>query len=608
MDTSPRRVRRTMAVVTIATALVALLSGCQPVRGTNLVPFSTGTAAKTSTSSGQAPTSAPSTSPSVVSSKRTVSPWAVATSATGAFYPDQWARAIRGIGVTTVRGFADREDTYAVTSKAGLSQTGILQWSPSGSALTFPVDDLAGWRAYVAAQVRKFPHTTRWEVWNEPPNFSVDNSAAHYATILAAASQTAKAINPKIRIGIAVKATYLRWLAAAIKDGAKGHYDYITVHPYERTGMLLGGNDEVYASIVPQIRAMLAEVDPARINVPVSFTETGVQIATAGHATSTSMTQQDAADLLVKSYALGLAQGAQQIAWFEPWDGDNNGSGSVVFGLLSRHGTRRPAFTAYASLIAALGKLPNSYGWARGGDGSVLTSFQGTDGGTTVVAWADPRTSPTLRFGSTATITDPSTGATTHGTSVTLTRHPVIVHVPGSGGNALARRTATHTTAVVAATAERVAGTTATRAATVSGDGASNGLTWINAPASTTVAGVRAIPAGSSSVIRLFVSPTFASWHTTHLRLTIRAYGLADGAGFNLRYDASRGVNQLNYAAQTSASGGWRSIAKGRWTTVTYDLPDASLSGTYGYTMILDSDSTGYSQFAVSSMKLSVVH
>ena len=71
-------------------------------------------------------------------------------------------------------------------------------------------------------------------------------------------------------VGLAAKSAYLYYLDAALKAGAKGHYDYITLHPYEILGTVIAhpGTEPIFLTIASKVRKMLAAQDPGKVNVP----------------------------------------------------------------------------------------------------------------------------------------------------------------------------------------------------------------------------------------------------------------------------------------------------------------------------------------------------
>jgi hypothetical protein len=121
----------------------------------------------------------------------------------------------------------------------------------------------------------------------------------------------------------------VNWIEQTIKAGAKDHFDFIAVHPYETLGVVESdGWEGQYMSIVPTIRKMLAARNPARANVPIWFIEIGRD---AGQGESSQ------AAALVKAFTMAIAQGVTRVDWFEGKDGD-----SGPMGLLRGAGTPFP--------------------------------------------------------------------------------------------------------------------------------------------------------------------------------------------------------------------------------------------------------------------------
>ena len=260
------------------------------------------------------------------------SPWGVAPSHSSSRGIESWAGPIAETGVDWMRGFyqGESERVLAVAAKNGYQVSGILQ-----APASFPVDALPEWKQYVADSIKRTRGKVRyWEVWNEPPNFSQSKSPVDYAKIVVAAYQTAKEVDPTVQVGLAAQSVNLNFLAQALDAGAAGHFDYVTVHPYETLDLVASGWEAQYLSIVPTIRKLLADKSPGKKDVPVWFTEVGEPV-------QKGVTPQRQADTLVKAYVLGLAQGVLRIHWFEPIDGDSGPFGLIAGG--SGSGSRRPS-------------------------------------------------------------------------------------------------------------------------------------------------------------------------------------------------------------------------------------------------------------------------
>lgn len=295
------------------------------------------------------------------------------------------------------------------------------KWNTKDARGTLPVNNLPGWSRYVSEVVKHAKgRIKRWEVWNEPPNGTGrDQTAADYAKIVIAAYDAAKAADPECLVGIAAKSVAVTYLDQAIKAGAKGHFDYVTLHPYEVAGCPIKhpGTEMVYLQIAGTVRKMLAARDPAKANCPIIFTELGC--AAGGQYNIGGPDVQGQA--LVKYYTMGIAQGIACIQWFEGRDGD-----SGPMGLLDGKGTPRPAYTALAQMIKYFGQHPTYLGWVLLSDRHYGFVFQGAKGAV-LAAWASSKATDNVDFGRPVEIVDPLTGNVTQAATCALTTAPILV-------------------------------------------------------------------------------------------------------------------------------------------------------------------------------------
>jgi len=347
-----------------------------------------------------------------------------------------WLPPMIKIGITNLRacrsGFGDVEPAegkwrwdkldndlrYAAANHIELFAllNGKGKWNTKDLPKTLPINNLPAWSTYVRETVKHANGRIRyWEVWNEPPNGTSDAPASDYAKVVVAAYDAAKASDPSCRVGLAAKSVDLNYLDQAIKTGAKDHFDYLTLHPYEVLGCALNrvGTEPVFMSIVPTARKMLAATNPSKANVPIIFTELGCNAAKLGVAVH--------AQALVKAYTMGIAQGVACINWFEGMDGD-----SGPMGLLQADGTPRPAYTAMAQMIQHLGQYPQYLGWVLLNDKDYGFVFQGAKS-TVLITWAPKGATNEVDFGQTVQIVDPMTGNTTTNKTRLLTTAPIFV-------------------------------------------------------------------------------------------------------------------------------------------------------------------------------------
>jgi len=283
-----------------------------------------------------------------------------------------------------------------------------------------PMDDLDGWTAHVTQLVTHTKgHIKYFESWNEPPNGTAKGqTAVDYAKYMIATYNAAKKANPDCMIGMAAQSAHLNYLDQAIRAGAKNHFDYITLHPYETLGvtMSVSGAEPMFMSIVPTVRKMLAETNPERVNCPIWFTEIGYDAKKDGSRENIQ------AYALLKTYTMGIAQGMAVIDWFACRDGD-----SGPMGLLRGDGSPRPSFIAYSKLIESLGPFPEYLGWVLLNDRNYGFVFKGAKGNV-LVTWAPKGATDDLDFGEPVEIIEPLTGTSNKADKYKLTESPIIVN------------------------------------------------------------------------------------------------------------------------------------------------------------------------------------
>lgn len=465
---------------------------------------------------------------------------------------------------------------------------GILLGSPRWNTLdkpgTLPVKNLAAWSRYVTAVVQ---HTKgkvqRWEVWNEPPNFTgKDQTPADYAKLVVSAYDAAKAANPECLIGLAAKSAHVNYLAQVIAAGAKDHFDYITLHPYEILGTVADDarTEPVFMNIVPCVRKMLAEQNPAKAGVPVIFTELGCDVRKGADSQ---------AHALVKAYTMGIAQGVSCIQWFEGRDGD-----SGPLGLLDGKGTPRPSYHAMRHLIEHLGQHPTYLGWVLLNEKHYGFVFKGAETNV-LVAWAHRKDADTVHFGKSVSLVNPLTGGTTQSEECALTVAPILVlgvtddllrqarenkgsPLPWGGDFANARSVSI----------------------TMDGQQVEKGLHTLsgNAVAQAVVAYGGSARAGNVPGGNLFVvDPAFLSYTSTPIEITavVRRNEANDNAGFKLVYESTSGLKM--------AKSGWFTVPDNqRWHIVKWRIEDAQFVNYWGYNFALDSDGNKFNQYYLQSV------
>jgi len=523
--------------------------------------------------------------------------WGVAPSAALTYNPEAWLPAMAEAGAASVRGFHSTPDLDRSTpiTSAGMSVVGILQWS-SGGVHSLPVNDLAGWRRYVTAQVSRYQGRIKyWEVWNEPPNFTADKSPASYAKVVAAAFDAAKAVDPAVQIGLAAKSNHVNWLAESIAAGAAGKFDFVTLHPYEVAALLPQGWEGQFMAIVPRVRAMLRERNPDKADVPVWFTEIGFPATPPAGGGDGAQLQ---ADMLVKIYTMALAQGVARTYWFDPSDSEG-----LTMGLTRADGARRPAWQALRSLRGALGARPAYAGWIQPGNAFYGFVFEAPQG-VALVAWSRAGQSTPLALASDVDVIDPRTGSATRGATPTVSDAPSILIA--AADSAQARQWLGE----AAGSRDRPFAWNGDHGASSSvqmtaGD-APDGVFMVNPPPVTVVGGVAEFDLEGKRGACFAVDPAFLPYATTPIRISVELRGHGRGSpGFNLKYESDASIAKADANGLVNSREGWFRIDRSAFFEKTWTLPNARFVGMYGYNFCLDADSPAHSGFSIRRVTVS---
>ncbi len=460
---------------------------------------------------------------------------------------------------------------------------GNPEWNTSDQPGTMPVNNIAGWSAYVSAVVgHSRDRIKRWEIWNEPPNFTgKDQTPADYAKLVVSAYNAAKAADPDCLIGLAAKSVHVNYLEQVIRAGAKDHFDYITLHPYEVLNGIADniGTEPLFMHIVPTVRKMLAAQNPAKADVPIIFTELGCDLNKGA---------ETQAHALVKAYTMSIAQGVAGIQWFEGMDGD-----SGPLGLLDRNAMPRPSYTAMAQMIRHLGQHPQYLGWVLLNGEHTGFVFQGA-GSTVLVAWGRKGAPDAIRFGERVQIVAPHTGESTAADSYALTTAPILVTgvpqelvrqaqsnqgrpLPWGGDFSNARSVSIVTGAEPSERGlHTLAGDAVARAVIGYGGSARAGD----------------LPGGNLFI----VDPGFMSYTTEPIEITavVRRNAANDNAGFKLVYESTSGFK---------TAGSWYTVPDNReWHTVSWKIDDAQFVSYWGYNFSLVSDGDKYNKYYIQSV------
>jgi hypothetical protein len=495
-----------------------------------------------------------------------------------------WIPQVAALGIHEIRTCSPAQRDYL--TQQGFRFGGLLYGVPPDDTLdapyTLPVKDVPGWTRFVTQKVTEAKGSCQyWELWNEPPNgIGKDQTAGDYAKLLVTTYNAAMAADPKSVVGMCAKSVHVNWLEQTIKAGGKDHFDCIILHPYEVLGLAVehAGTEPVYMNIVPIVRKMLAAQDPAKVHVPIIFTELGYD---AGHG----IDQQ--AYALVKAFTMGIAQGVTCIDWFEGIDGD-----SGPMGLMQADGQKRPSYTAMGQMIQHLGQHPAYLGWVLLNGKDYGFVFEGAQG-KVLITWVPKGTTDTVDFSQPVSVTDPLTGTATTTGNVTLAEAPIIVdHVPDD----LVKQAQDNKTKAFPWDGDY------TNAKSVSITfGATNVEKGLHTQSAASVAadvvdyGGAARAGGVPGGNVFMVDPNFLSYTPTPIEITavVRRNAANDPAGFKLVYESTSGYKNL----------GWYTVPDNKdWHTVSWKITDDEFVSMWGYNFSFDSDGNTYNKYDVKSV------
>ncbi|WP_295799594.1 hypothetical protein [uncultured Microbulbifer sp.] len=525
------------------------------------------------------------------------SPWGVAPSHTSAWNVSVWKDSIYDLRIANVRGFRVDQPALAESlNTTGFELTGILQWSSATSPGSVPSDDLSGWEDYIRATLDTFPYVTHWEVWNEPPNFTNDKNPASYAAVVARAYDVIKSVDPGLQVGLAAKSTHLNYMARTIESGARDKFDFVTLHPYEVLNLVKSGHDVLYMNIVGEVRKMLASLNPGKVSVPVRFTEVGIGLDSN---LSADAAQIDQAAALVKAMTMSIAQGVEKVYWFEPLDAEG-----LKLGLMINGNNPRKALFAFGNLVRLLGDSPVYLGWTRPATGVLQHYFRKNDE-VICISWADSEANFALESGDVDVkvidlVTNKSEGL--RGRSIAVGNNPVVAAYPLSNTEIYDRvKTALGNRSKILLSHDTDFGLV--DEVSIS-PGVENGIRILGESRIATANGEQFFDLSRQQALAMVIDPSFFTHFRENVELVIelRAKKSASSTpGFNLKVDA---YSPAKVAAGENSNSGWNSIASTEFYQKTWKIEDLTSTGSFGYQLQLDSDSTRFSQYEVKKISV----
>lgn len=297
------------------------------------------------------------------------------------------------------------------------------QWATDGLAgagvprgLDLPLDDPGNvWANFMRRAAAYYAErgVRRFVIWNEPDitrdtfGYEFEGSLEDYAQLLKVAALAAREGNPDALIHVA-GTTYwhdvnegrrlyldrlLELLTADPDAEANGTYfDAVTLHIYFRT--------ETVYQIIDETRELLERYGLADKSIWLDETNASPNLDPQWPVTRPrwQITLDQQAAFLVQAAGLGLAAGADHIGVYKFFDW-TLAPGEEAFGLVRVDGSRRPAFDAWAMVIAQLNGVTDAQ--AAQTPRLMVVRLERDDGQSLLMAWSRGPQAAVLRASAT---------------------------------------------------------------------------------------------------------------------------------------------------------------------------------------------------------------
>lgn len=153
--------------------------------------------------------------------------------------------------------FKPSDEFIAAAKSNSCEITGIFHAPPSwlSKERPFPLRDTAAFTNYIANLVSRYgKDVARWEVF---PGYNSGsrqiNTPFHYVELLTIARKTAREIQPDALIGFSLANYDLEFLDDALRDGAGGQFDFISLSPFRYSP----DSGDIFADLIPPLRRLL---------------------------------------------------------------------------------------------------------------------------------------------------------------------------------------------------------------------------------------------------------------------------------------------------------------------------------------------------------------
>lgn len=253
--------------------------------------------------------------------------------------------------------FAATEEKVANFLADGFEVLAVLAYSPTwasrhpeigyycGAGAPFPPRNIEDWRDYCREYMTRFKGRIRYfEVWNEPNTGNTVNlergffrgTVADYVTLLKVAYETARSVDPGIRIvGGSGTGDFLSWTEAILAAGAGPYMDVLSFHAYSTPHSPENANLEGRLKAMKRIMAKHGVAELPLWNTEVGYWQDrrpGARPATEAEIIAKApkglapnwqaswpyrpITEDDAAAFAVRHYYLNVAAGVEKLFWY----------------------------------------------------------------------------------------------------------------------------------------------------------------------------------------------------------------------------------------------------------------------------------------------------
>lgn len=216
----------------------------------------------------------------------------------------------------------------------GINLVPVLLYSPKWLAprFNFPPEEISAFSNFVKRVVSRYHHFIKhWEVWNEANSYYFwVGDTGQYSSILAAASRSAKDVDPEAKIlfcGLADPATPdLSFLFNVLRNVEEKCLDVINLHAYPGTW-----NRRKIEEWPSMLKTLVDRLGKSGVRKPIWITETGL----SSQENNSKMRETMQASYLVRAFSSLLGSGeVQKVFWYRLKDEKRASDTEERFGLL----------------------------------------------------------------------------------------------------------------------------------------------------------------------------------------------------------------------------------------------------------------------------------